>query len=492
MRFLLQKIGIFSLEDSVCSLKHNHYDLTGEQLYFMKENTIRKNSPKNAVDMTVGSPTRHLLLFALPLFAGSLFQQFYNLVDTSIAGKYISANALAAIGACGSLNFLFFSLSAGLANGIGIIVSQYFGAKDEKKIKATIASSFYILTVSALVVSLLGILTARPLLTLLHTPEGEILNNAVLYLQTTCAGIIFIAFYNGVAAILRALGDSKTPLVMLIISSLLNIVMDLTLVIYFHMGVFGVALATVVSQAVSAAVCLTYALLKVSYFKLDREERKPHKDIIIHSFRLGVPLSIQTSMVAISMIILQGVVNGFGATVMAAYTISAKVDLIISQFYNAISMAITTYSGQNFGAGNLSRVKEGYKRGTIIITLYNCIMIPLVLFFRAGIVGIFVNDADVIAIGAQAQLITSFAYFALGMIYVPRGLLNGVGDAGFALIVGITEVACRIVYSFILTHISFIGQWGIWGASILTWATVATVCSLRFFFGKWRFKTMGS
>ncbi len=438
--------------------------------------------------MTVGNPTRHLLLFAMPLFMGSLFQQFYNLVDTSIAGKYISADALAAIGACGSLNFLFFALSAGLANGIGIIVSQYFGAKDDKKIRATVGSAVYILAASALVVSVIGICLARPILAFLRTPQGDILDNATIYLQTTCAGIIFIAFYNGVAAILRALGDSKTPLVMLIISSLLNVAMDLVFVIQFNMGVFGVAFATIVAQAISAVISLTYAILKVPYFKLSKEEIKPHKEIIAHSFRLGVPLSLQSSMIAISMIVLQGVVNGFGNTVMAAYTISAKVDLIISQFYNAISMAITTYSGQNYGAGNLKRVQEGYKRGAIIITTYNLIMIPLVLLFRRSIVGIFVNEAAVIEIGAIAQLITSPAYFALGMIYVPRGLLNGVGDAGFALMIGITEVACRVVYSYVLTGISSIGQWGIWGASILTWVTVAIVCSLRFFLGSWRKK----
>lgn len=452
----------------------------------MKEVAQKKNNRSNAVDMTVGNPTRHLILFALPLFAGSLFQQFYNLVDTSIAGKYISADALAAIGSCGSLNFLFFALSAGLANGIGIIVSQYFGAKDDQKIRVTIGSAAYILAVSALIVSVIGIVSARPILAFLRTPEGDILDNATLYLQTTSAGIIFIAFYNGVAAILRALGDSKTPLVMLIISSFLNIGMDLLFVIQFHMGVFGVAFATVVSQAVSAVISLAYAVLKVQYFKLSKSEWKPHRQIIAHSFRLGVPLALQSSMIAVSMIVLQGVVNGFGNTVMAAYTISAKVDLIISQFYNAISMAITTYSGQNYGAGNMDRVRDGYKRGAIIITTYNCIMIPLVLIFRRPIVGFFVNDAAVIEIGSMAQLITSFAYFALGMIYVPRGLLNGVGDAGFALLIGITEVACRVVYSFGLTHIAAVGKWGIWGACDLTWCTVALVCSLRFFLGSWR------
>lgn len=447
-----------------------------------------KEMRKNQVDMTVGNPTEHLLLFAFPLFIGNLFQQFYNLVDTSIAGKYISADALAAIGSCSSLNFLFFSLSAGLANGIGIIVSQYFGAKKDEMIKATVVSSFYILAISAVVVSALGILLAKPLLVLLQTPEGAILDDAALYLQVTCLGIIFIAFYNGVASILRALGDSKAPLVMLIISSFLNIGMDLLLVIVFRLGVFGVAFATVVAQAMSATVALLYAFVRIPYFKLSRNELRPHKDIILQSFRLGIPLALQSSMIAISMIVLQGVVNGFGKTVMAAYTISAKVDLLVSQFYTAISMALTTYSGQNYGARKLDRVKSGFLRGVIIVTAYNCVMIPLVLLFREPIVGLFVDEQAVIEIGVKAQFITSFAYFALGMIYVPRGVLNGVGDAKFSLINGITEVICRVVFSFGLTSIAVIGQWGIWGAAALTWITVAIVCMCRYYFGKWKYK----
>lgn len=450
--------------------------------------TEGKDMRNHQVDMTVGNPTEHLLWFALPLFIGNLFQQFYNLVDTSIAGKFISADALAAIGSCSSLNFLFFSLSAGLANGIGIIVSQYFGAKKDAMIKATVVSSFYILAISAVVVSGLGILLARPLLVLLQTPEGAILDDAVLYLQVTCLGIIFIAFYNGVAAILRALGDAKAPLVMLIISSFLNIGMDLLLVIVFRLGVFGVAFATVVAQALSATIALCYAFVRIPYFKLSRSELRPHKDIILQSFRLGIPLALQSSMIAISMIVLQGVVNSFGNTVMAAYTISAKVDLLVSQFYTAISMALTTYSGQNYGARKLDRVKSGFLRGVIIVTAYNCVMIPLVLLFREPIVGLFVDEQAVIAIGVRAQLITSLAYFALGMIYVPRGVLNGVGDAKFSLINGITEVICRVVFSFGLTSIAVIGQWGIWGAAALTWITVAIVCMCRYYFGKWKYK----
>ena len=436
-------------------------------------------------DMTTGNPTKHILLFALPLFIGNLFQQLYNMIDSLVVGNYVGANALAATGTCGSLNFLFFSLSSGLAIGIGIIVSQYFGAKDEQGVRDTIANSIYVLAAASLAATLLGVLLARPLLLLLSTPD-EVIGDAIVYLRTTCCGIIFIATYNGVAATLRALGDSRTPLYFLIFSSLCNIGLDLLFVLCFNWGVFGVGFATVISQALSALVSLIYAVIKVPYFKLTKAELKPHKLIIKRSFELGVPMALQSSMIAISMIVLQGVVNTFGTVVMAAYTITGKVDLVISQLYNAMSQSLVTYAGQNIGAGEIDRVKKGYLRGHIIVFIYNLIMIPIIFTFSSQIVGIFVTEPEVIEIGGNALRITSLVYFFLGAIYVPRGTLNGCGDAKFSLINGITEVACRIVYASVLTRIASIGMWGIWIATGLTWFTVAIICNIRYFRGRWK------
>ena len=439
----------------------------------------------HSTDMTVGSPTKHLLIFALPVFIGFMFQQFYNTIDSLVVGNYVGANALAAIGSCGSINFLFFSLSSGLSVGIGIIVSHYFGAKDDNGVHQTISNAFYVLAIASVSTTILGLVVAHPLLVIMDTP-AEILPDAVLYLRTTCCGIIFIAMYNGIANILRAFGDSKTPLYFLILSSLTNIALDLLFVLNFGMGVFGVALATVISQAISAIVSTTYAFLKVPYFKFTKEELLPNKTIIIRSFKLGVPMALQSSMIAISMMVLQGVINKFGPTVMAANTISAKVDLIISQFYGAISQALVTYSGQNIGANKLDRVKKGYTRGMLLVEAYNLIIIPLIFIFSRQIVDFFVTDASVIEYGQTALRITAVMYLSLGAIYVPRGILNGCGDARFSLINGLTEVACRIVYANLLTRIAAIGVWGIWCASGLTWFTVALVCSGRFFMGKWK------
>lgn len=440
---------------------------------------------KKMTDMTTGSPVRHILKFALPLLIGNLFQQLYNMVDSIVVGNFVGKNALAAVGACGSMNFLFFSLSSGLAIGIGIIVSQHFGAKDEKNVRSTIANSIYVLLMAALSVSVIGIIFAPQLLKLLVTPDN-IIGDSTIYMRTTCAGIIAIAFYNGVAAILRALGDSRTPLYFLILSSIVNVILDLTFVRALEMGVFGVALATIISQAVSAVTCLIYAYHKVPYFRLTKEELRPHKEIILKSFRLGMPVALQNSMIAISCMVLQGVVNSFGDTVMAAYTITNRIEQIVQQPYGSLGAALTTYSGQNIGAGKIDRVKKGFRQAILMALIFSILLIPVAYLFGPRIVGIFVKEQEVVDIGYRALRITSLCYFGLGMIYVPRALLNGCGDTGFAMINGISEVVCRILYAPIFTRISLLGYWGIWCTTAATWITTAIVCVARYFQGKWK------
>ena len=454
------------------------------------EKHMKKSKTTN---MTAGSPAKHILIFALPLLIGNLFQQLYNMVDSIVVGRYVSAHALAAVGACGSLNFLFFSLSSGLAVGIGIIASQYFGAGDERQLKKTIANAIYVLASAAIVVSLIGFFLAGPILKLLQTPSVYIADS-IDYFRVTCCGIIGVAFYNGVAALLRSVGDSKTPLYFLILSSIINVGLDLTFVICFNMGVVGVALATIIAQAVAAVVSIIYAYNKVSYFRLRKDDLRPDLLMIRDSFRLGAPVAIQNSMIAVSCIALQAVVNGFGPDVASAYTITGRIEQLVQQPYGSLGMALTSYSGQNIGAKKEERVVEGYRKATLIVLVFSLIMLPLFFIFGKYICGIFVKDeaASVIALGAKALRITSPFYFALGMIYVPRAVLNGCGDTGFAMINGLTEVVCRIVFSNILTRIPILGYWGIWITTGLTWGVTALVCVLRYRSGKWRYKRLES
>lgn len=447
----------------------------------------------NITDMSVGSPSKHLLKFSFPLLIGNIFQQFYNMVDSIVVGNFVGPNAIAAVGTCGSMNFFCFSLSSGLAIGIGIIIAQYFGAKDDKNVRKTIANSIYVLGFATIIISILGFCICPFVLKLLNCPEN-ILPDAVIYMRTTCCGIVFVVLYNGVASILRALGDSKSPLYFLILSSIINLVLDLIFVLVFKWAVFGVAIATVIAQLISGIVSLIYAYRKIEYFKLTKKELKPNFHIIISSFKLSIPIALQNCLISVSMMVLQGVVNTFGEKVMASYTIVMRIEQLVQQPFSSLGTAITTFSGQNLGAKKIERVKQGYHRGILISFIFFVFIFVVFQLLSKYIVGFFVKDDEVIRIGSIGLRITSCFYFSLAMIYVPRSVLNGCGDTSFAMINGATEVVGRIVFANILTkitsitlfgHIISIGYWGIWLTTAITWTLTAIVCIIRYKSGVW-------
>lgn len=440
---------------------------------------------ERSVDMTRGSVFRHVLIFTFPLLIGNLFQQFYNLVDSLVVGNFVGANALAAVGTCGSLNYLIFALSSGLSVGLGVMAAQAFGARNTQDIRKIVAGGIYILGGAGLIVSILGYTLAPNLLRLLRAPE-TILPDAVTYLRLICLGTVPVALYNGIASILRAMGDSKTSLYFLIAASLINVVLDLIFVLGLGLGVFGVGLATLISQVASFVISLAYALAKVSVFRLRKEELSFDGDIVKRALILGIPVAAQSSIISVSTMVLQGVVNGFGETVMAAYTVVDRVEQIVQQPYTSLGTALTTFAGQNVGAQRLDRVKQGFRVSVYLALGFSLVLLPIAYVFGPQIIGIFVKEPEVIAIGARALKINSLFYFALGMIYVPRSLLNGCGDSAFAMINGLTEVICRIVYSNVFTRIPMIGCWGIWITTGFTWGTTALVCLHRYFRGRWR------
>ena len=436
-------------------------------------------------DMTKGNPTGLLLTFMLPMVVGNVFQQLYNMVDSMIVGKYVGADALAAVGATGSLNFLIFSLCGGMANGIGIIISQYFGAGNDNGVKKAIANAVYIMATSALLMGVIGLVFSRKLLIFLNTPEN-ILDDYVLYMQIMCIGILAVGLYNCIAAILRAVGDSKTPLYFLIVASILNIALDLLFVKTFNMGVAGAGIATIISQLLAGIGSLAFAFIKNPYFKIGRDQMKAEKMIIAQCVRMGIPLAFQTSLIAISCVALQSVVNTFGSVVVAAFTATSRIEQLVQQPYNSLGMAVSTFTGQNIGAGKLDRVKQGLRKGMIIMAIFTFVMIPLAQFGGEFIMKLFVNEEDVIALGSQALKITSWFYIFLGSIYVARGMLNGAGDATFAFINGIVEMAGRICFAKPLTMIPAIGVWGVWLATALTWFVAGMISVGRYLQGKWK------
>lgn len=438
----------------------------------------------NIVDMTQGRPVKLLLAFMVPMLIGNLFQQLYNMVDSMIVGKFVGAEALAAVGATGSLNFLFFSICAGLSSGIGIIVSQRFGAGEEDEVKKTIANAIYIMVVAAIMMGGLGVILSRSILSFLKTPDN-ILDNATLYMQISCAGVIAISIFNCVSSILRGVGDSKTPLYFLIVASMINIVLDLIFVRTLNWGVAGVAIATIIAQLISGLGCLIYAIKCNPFFIINKDQMKMDYGIIHNCVRIGIPLAFQTSLIAISCVALQSVVNTFGSVVVAAFTATSRIEQLVQQPYNSLGMAMSTYAGQNIGAGRKDRVKQGYFKGMLIMIIFSLIMMPVMRFGGESIMKMFVDDPEVIALGARGLTITSLYYALLGTIYVTRGLLNGVGDAAFALINGITEVIGRIGFPKPVTMIPSIGVFGIWHATGLTWAITGIVSMIRYFSGTW-------
>ena len=329
--------------------------------------------------------------------------------------------------------------------------------------------------------ALAGFFLSTPILDLLDTP-ADIIALSTQYLKIMCIGIPLVGMYNYASSMLRALGDSKTPLIFLLVSCGVNIGLDLLFVCYFGMGVMGAAVATLIAQFLSGAGCLLFAFIKNEYFRIGKSLLKPDLKIISECSRMGSMLALQMSLIAVSCIALQRYVNGFGYLTVAAFTATGRIEQIVQQPYGSLGMALSTHAGQNLGARNLKRIKEGFKKGMIIMACFSLLVLPLAQFFGEPVMKIFVEDPEIIAQGAKALRITSVFYFALGTIYVCRGVLNGIGDAGFALLNGVVEVIGRIAFPVILTFMPFIGVWGIWIAAGLTWLISGIFALIRYYF----------
>ena len=435
------------------------------------------------INMTTGSPVKHILIFSVPLILGNIFQQFYNLADSIIVGKFINADALAAIGVTSSITFLFFAICNGFASGGGILVSQSFGRGDTKEVKNYIANTGYIMIILPFVVGILAFLLAGPILKLLDTPE-EIFEDALLYIRLMCIGLLFVSIYNYVSSILRALGNSKTPLYFLIFSCVLNVLLDLLFVCVFKQGIFGAGIATLISQLASVILCLFYAFKFNEYFRFSTKDLQFNRTVFIQTIKLGVPLSLQFSLIAISCMALQRVVNAYGAVAVAAFTATSRIEQIIHQPYQTLSSALSTFCGQNYGAKKNDRVLNGYRKTVLMMLIFTIVMVPLIQIFAEGISAIFVDEVEVINMSAKALRITSYFYVFLGMIYVVRGILNGLGDAFFALFNGIVEVIGRFTVPFILTAIPLFGLWGIWWSVGIVWFISGFTAWLRYLYKK--------
>ena len=410
-------------------------------------------------DMTVGNPVKLIIRFMIPMCLGNIFQQFYNIVDSIVAGQFLGVDALAAIGSTGSLMFFVTGWLNGLSSGFAILVSQWFGAKQYDKMRHYVAMSVYLAAAFAIVMTIGFEALNEPILRLMNSPD-ELIGSVKGYMGIIYAGLIVTAAYNSLAAFLRALGDSRSPLYFLIISAVINVFLDVFLIVKCGMGVEGCAYATVIAQGISAICCFVYIVKKFPILHLKKEDFK----ISITSFRyllaLGIPMGLQFSITAIGTIIVQGAVNIYGSTYMAGFSAAGKLQNIIGTVFAAFGATIATYVGQNRGAGRMDRVRTGMRYTQFMILGWSVITMFVVFFFGKYMTWLFIdkNQTDVINVSVTYFRTVFWAYPFLGSIFLYRNGLQGLGYGLVPMVGGIFELVARsTIVMFVAGKTSFSG-----------------------------------
>ena len=402
-------------------------------------------------DMTTGSPMKLILGFSIPMLMGLLFQQLYNLVDTMIVGKLLGVQALAAVGATGSLNFLIIGFCLGVCSGFSIPVAQKFGAGDHVGLRKYVANGVWLSILFSAVMTVLTVIFCKPILRIMQTPD-DIFQGAYEYIVIIFIGIPVTYLYNMCSGLIRAVGDSKTPVYFLAIASILNIVLDVVLIVNFKMGVAGAAVATVISQGVSGVLCLLFIIKKFDILKPRKEERAWNGQYAAALCNMGVPMGLQFSITAIGSVILQSAVNTLGSSSVAAMTAGSKIGMLFTCPFDALGSTMATYAGQNTGAGRMDRIGEGIKAGIFMGSVYSIIALILTYLFSNQIALLFVDQAET-AIMSDIRMFligNGLFYIPLTLVNTIRYLIQGMGFSKFALLAGVFEMVARAVAGFML------------------------------------------
>lgn len=419
-------------------------------------------------DMTNGSPSKHILGFAVPMLFGMLFQQFYNLVDTIIVGKTLGVEALAGVGATGSINFMIIGFCMGVCNGFVIPVAQCFGAKKPADLRKYVFNGYICSVVFAIVLTLASVIFCRKILIVMNTP-ADIIDHAYNYIVVIFIGIPTVFLYNMVSGVIRSLGDSKTPVVFLVLSSIINVVLDFFLILVCKMGVAGAGWATVTSQLISGLTCLIYMYKKYDILKGDKSERVLDRRFITNLCMNGVPMGLQYSITAIGSTILQAAVNTLGSTYVAAMTAGSKMFNFTCCPFDALGSTMATYAGQNVGAAKIKRLGQGVRSAMIIGSVYSVLSLVALYFTTDYIALLFVNASEttIIALTRQFILASACFYIPLTGVNVVRFCIQGMGFSVFAISAGILEMIGRAFAAIIL--IPNIGFMGACLASPIAW-----------------------
>ena len=448
-------------------------------------------------DMTTGKPWEKIVIFTIPMLLGNIAQQLYSTVDSIVVGKYVGDNALAAVGSAGPVYNLLLILFMGVSVGASVVVSQYFGAKKREELSKAIGNSITLTAIVSLLIMLMGLVLIRPLLEMLSTPES-IIDWCYNYLMILVMGIAGTAYYNILCGVLRGLGDSVSALVYLLVATVINIVLDLWFVAGLDMGVAGVALATIIAQFISAFLCVLKLRkmqdvfdLKVRYLKIN----KRHASTII---KLGIPSGITQAIFSLAMIIVQSLTNSFGEMVIAANVIIMRVDGFAMMPNFSFGTAMTTYAGQNVGAGQYERVVKGAKQGTLIAAATSAAITGLILIFGKFLMGMFTDTADLVNLSNNMMRILAVGYIAMAVTQCLSGVMRGAGDTTTPMWISIiTTVVIRVPLAYAIAYLTRTpdaptGSYLSLFISLLTsWVLGAVITALCYRRGRWRTKAVG-
>lgn len=409
--------------------------------------------------MTSGSPAKLIFGFAIPMFLGLLFQQFYSMVDTLIVGKFLGVNPLAGVGSTTSLNFMVLGFCMGVCNGFAIPVAQMFGAKEEHRLRRYVTNGAWLCIGLSVVLTLIVVLACRTILTVMDTPE-EIFEYAYIYIVIVFAGIPCTFLYNILAGIIRSLGDSKTPVLFLAIASAINIGLDLIFVLLFGMGVEGPAIATVLAQGISGIICLFYMYRKFPVLHVSRDEWKPELHYMGKLCFIGIPMGLQYSITAIGSLVLQTAVNGLGAMVVAGVTAAQKINMFISCPIESLGQTMAPYAGQNMGAGKIDRIGKGLKSAVLMGWGVSIICFLIAVLFGKQLTLLFVDadETEIIAYSYQFLLFCIGGYCLLTLVNTVRFTIQGMGFSIFAILSGIMEMIARTLAALVVARkLGYIG-----------------------------------
>jgi len=439
-------------------------------------------------DMTTGNPGRTLVKFAIPMVLGNLFQQAYNLADTMIVGKKVGTNALAAVGTCSSITFLFIAIATGAGIGASVVISQYFGAGKYGKMRSAIRTVLITMLIISSFITVLGLLLNRSILHAMNTPP-EVFEDTAVYLGIYFMGVIFLFLFNTLNAIFNALGNSKVPLIFLAFSSVLNIVLDLVFVINFNLGVAGVAYGTLIAQALSAVLSFLALIVYMKKQNIQEESRYFDFEILKTVGKIAVPSIIQQSIVSIGIVLVQALVNRYGADVMAGYAAATKIDSVAIMPMVNIGSAMSTFTAQNIGAKKPERVAKGLRGALSMVWIFGLFIAGILYLYGEQFIGFFVaNDASktVLEVGIEYLRVVSVFYVIMGTMNNFNGVLRGAGDMKFFMIATLCNLTFRVLLAYGLAALSGIGYHAIWWSIPAGWAVALIVACARYASGRWK------